>query len=235
MAPRLRHLAGAAVALALSSGLLGACGGSSSSGNGIASKSPKEIVAETRAAAEKASSVHVSGSIASASAPIALNLDLAAGRGGHGQLSEGGVGFEVIQAGGTVYIKGSPAFYRRIGGPAAAQLLQGKWLKAPATSSDFASISSLTDLRKLIDSTLASHGTLRREAPKTVNGQAAVGVTDVTRGGTLYVATKGKPYPVAIAKAGSGGGKVNFERWNEAVTITPPSGAIDISQLRSGR
>ena len=100
MAPRLRHLAGAAVALALSSGLLGACGGSSSSGNGIASKSPKEIVAETRAAAEKASSVHVSGSIASASAPIALNLDLAAGRGGHGQLSEGGVGFEVIQASG---------------------------------------------------------------------------------------------------------------------------------------
>src|SRR6184192_1704023 len=233
MAPRLRHLAGAAVALALSSGLLGACGGSSSSGNGIASKSPKEIVAETRVAAEKASSVHVSGSIASASAPIALNLDLAAGRGGRGQLSEGGVGFEVIQTGGTVYIKGSPAFYRRIGGPAAAQVLQGRWLKAPATSSDFASISSLTDLRKLIDSTLASHGTLRREAPKTVNGHAAVGVTDVTRGGTVYVATKGKPYPVAIAKGGSGGGKVNFEHWNEAVTITPPSNAIDISQLRS--
>src|SRR5689334_24214572 len=152
MAPRLTPLAGAAAALVLSSGLLSACGGSSSSssGNGIASKSPKEIVAETRAAAQKASSVHVSGSIASASTPIALNLDLAAGRGGRGQLSEGGVGFEVIQTGGTVYIKGSPAFYRRSGGPAAAQVLQGRWLKAPATSADFASISSLTDLRKLI-------------------------------------------------------------------------------------
>src|SRR2546423_3515578 len=96
MAPRLRPLAGAAVALALSSGLLGACGGSSSSGNGIASKSPKEIVAETRAAAQKASSVHVSGSIASASTPISLNLDLAAGRGGHRHLSEGGVGLAGI-------------------------------------------------------------------------------------------------------------------------------------------
>jgi hypothetical protein len=235
MAPRLRPLAGAAVALALSSGLLGACGGSSSSGNGIASKSPKEIVAETRAAAEKASSVHVSGSIASASAPIALNLDLAAGRGGHGQLSEGGVGFEVIQTGGTVYIKGSPAFYRRIGGPAAAQLLQGKWLKAPATSSDFASISSLTDLRKLIDSALASQGKLTKSATKTVNGQPVVGVTDVTRGGTLFVATKGAPYPVAIVKSGSSGGKVNFARWNEPVTIRPPADAIDISQLRSSK
>ena len=79
------------------------------------------------------------------------------------------------------------------------------------------------------------HGTLRKEAPKTVNGQEAVGVTDVTRGGTLYVATKGKPYPVAIAKSGKEGGKVNFERWNERFTITPPANAIDISQLRSGK
>src|SRR5205085_666904 len=96
---------------------------------------------------QKASSVHVSGSIASASAPIALNLDLAAGRGGRGQLSEGGVGFEVIQTGGTVYIKGSPAFYRRIGGPAAAQVVQGRWLKAPATSTPPADAIDISQLR----------------------------------------------------------------------------------------
>src|SRR5436190_8174106 len=235
MLPRLTPRGGAALALAALSGLIGGCGGSSSSsGNGVASKSPTEIVAATRAAAETASSVHLSGTIVSGGSPITLNLDLLAGRGGRGQLSEKGASFELVQTGGTVYIKGSPAFYRRIGGSAAAQLLQGRWLKAPTTSSDFASISSLTDLRKLIDSTLSSHGTLRKEASKTVNGQAAVGVTDVTRGGTLYVATKGKPYPVAIAKSGGGGGKVNFERWNEPVTITPPSDAIDISRLRSG-
>ena len=46
---------------------------------------------------------------------------------------------------------------------------------------------------------------------------------------------KGKPYPVAIAKSGKEGGKVNFERWNERFTITPPANAIDISQLRSGK
>jgi hypothetical protein len=235
MLPRLTPVAGAALALAMLSGLIGGCGGSSSSGSGIAAKSPTEIVAATRAAAEEASSVHLSGSIVSGGSPITLNLDLLAGRGGRGQLSESGVSFELVQTGSTVYIKGSPAFYRRIGGSAAAQLLQGKWLKAPTTSSDFASISSLTDLRKLIDSTLANHGTLRKEASKTVNGQDAVGVTDATRGGTLYVATKGKPYPVAIAKSGKEGGKVNFERWNERFTITPPANAIDISQLRSGK
>ena len=118
---------------------------------------------------------------------------------------------------------------------AAAQVLQGRWLKAPATSSDFASISSLTDLRKLIDSALASQGKLSKSGAKTVNGQAVVGVTDVTRGGTLYVAVKGTPYPVAIVKSGSSGGKVNFGRWNEPVTITPPADAIDISQLRSSK
>src|SRR5207302_7011194 len=117
--------------------------------------------------------------------------------------------------GGTVYIKGSPAFYRRIGGAAAAQLFQGKWLKAPASAGEFASITSLTDLRKLLDTTLTSHGKLTKGATTTVNGQQAITVTDSEKGGVLYVATNGKPFPVQISKSGANGGRIVFDRWNQ--------------------
>jgi hypothetical protein len=221
------------LALALLAGVIGGCG-SSSSGNGVAGKAPADIVAAAKVAADAATSVHVSGSIVSSGTPITLDMDLLAGKGGRGQLTESGLGFELIQTGGTVYIKGSAAFYRHIGGTAAAQLLQGKWLKAPTTNKEFASISSLTDLRQLVDTTLANHGTLVKGGTTTVNGQKVVGVTDSAKGGTLYVAETGQPYPMEITKSGAGGGTITFDRWNESVTLSAPTNAIDITQLKSG-
>jgi hypothetical protein len=113
-------------------------------------------------------------------------------------------------------------------------LLQGKWLKAPASSTSFASLASLTNLGKLIDTTLASHGKLASAGTKTVNGQKAVGVTDATRGGTLYVAATGTAYPLELVKSGASGGKITFDHWNQPVTLNPPAAAVDVSQLQRG-
>lgn len=230
---RLSQLAGPALGIALLGPSLAGCGGGSSSGNGVASKAPAEIVAAAKGAADTAASVHVSGAITEGS-PLSLDLRLLAGKGGRGRITQNGISFELITLGGTVYIKGSPAFYRRIGGPAAAQLFQGKWLKAPASSGEFASITSLTDLRKLMDTTLTSHGKLTKGSTTTVNGQKAVTVNDTEKGGILYVATTGKPFPLQIAKSGSGGGRIVFDGWNRAVTVSPPPNAINITQLRAG-
>jgi hypothetical protein len=227
-------------ALATALCLLAGCGGgssssssaSSSSGNGVQDKSPAQILAATKAASDAAHSVHVAGSIVSGGSPITLDMNLLAGKGGRGKLSESGLSFELIQVGSTVYIKGSPAFYKHIGGTAAAQLLQGKWLKAPASSSDFASLSQLTDLRQLIDQTLSNHGTLAKTGTSTVNGQKVVGIADKSQGGTLYIATTGQPYPVQIAKSGGSGGKISFDRWNSSVTVAAPANAIDVAQLQ---
>ncbi len=213
--------------------VLAGCGGSSSSGNGVADKSPTEILAATKAASESAKSVHVAGSIVSEKSPITLDMNLLAGRGGRGQLSESGLAFELIQVAGTVYIKGSAAFYKHIGGTAAAQLLQGKWLKAPSSDANFASLSQLTDLHQLVDQTLASHGSLKKSGTTTIAGQKVVGITDTTKGGTLYIATTGKPYPIEISKGGSGGGKITFDHWNSSVTLAAPKNAIDVTQLQS--
>jgi hypothetical protein len=224
----------ALVALLLATAIAG-CGGSSSSssGNGIAEKSPAEILAATKVAADGAKSVHVAGSIVSGGTPITLDMQLVAGKGGRGQLSQNGLSFSLIEVGGTVYIKGSPAFYKHIGGSAAAQLLQGKWLKASATSSDFASLGQLTNLRELIDQTLSNHGALTKSATTTVKGQKVVGLSDRSKGGTLYVAASGKPYPLEITKAGSSADSITFDSWNEPLTLSAPANAIDINALSS--
>ncbi len=231
MTVRLPFATGILLALAVSA--LGGCGGSS--GNGVASKSPTEILAAAKAAADSASAVHVSGSSVTGGTPIVLDLSLVAGKGGRGRLSENGLSFELIEIDGTIYINGSPAFYSHFAGPAAAQLLHGKWLKASTSNTSFAGLSSLTDLRKLLDAALSSsHGSLTKVGTSTVNGQSAVGVKDTTQNGILYVATTGSAYPLEITKGGASGGTITFSEWNKPVTLTAPTNAVDIEQLQKG-
>ena len=209
------------------------CGKSGSSGNDITSKSAEEIVKESKAAADAATAVHVSGSLKSGGAPVTLDLSLVAEKGAQGEISQNGASFKLILVGDTAYISGSPAFYRSLGGSAAAQLFKGKWLKASATSGEFASFKQLADMRQLIDTTLAAHGTLVKGATTTVNGQPVIGITDSTKDGTLYVATTGKPYPLQIAKGGSESGTITFSKWNQPATITAPSNSVDLSELKA--
>lgn len=220
--------------LAIAAPLLAGCGSSSTSGNGVASKTPTQIVEAAKAAAATAVSAHVAGSIVSGGKPISLDMELVAGKGGKGRITVEGLGVELIEVDKAVYINGSTAFYTHLAGSAAATLLQGKWLKAPASNANFASFSQLTDLGKLISSTLASHGTLKSAGTTTIAGQQAVGVTDSAKGGTLYVATTGAAYPVEIAKTGADGGKIVFNRWNKPVTLAPPASSVNINALQSG-
>ncbi len=225
MRRRFSSSAGVLVALALLAG----CGGASS--NGVASKSPNEIFAAAKVAASEAKSVHLAGSFTTGHSPISLDLVLAAGQGARGVISQHGVSFQIVELDGNVYIYGDRAFYEHFGGHAAAQLFQGKWLKAPAHSGEFASLASLTDMRALLGALLRSEGELSRAGTAKIEGQMAVGVTDQAHSGTLYVATTGKPYPVAVVQNGGGGGKLLFNAWNAPVTVQAPANAIDIEAL----
>lgn len=208
------------------------CGSSSSSGNGVSSKSASEILAASKAAADSASSVHVIGSLTSNGTPITLNLNLASGHGGRGQISQGSLSFNLIVVGDTIYIKGSPAFYSHFGGSAAAQLFQGKWLKAPVSGGELGSLAALTNFGQLLDQSLASHGTLAKGGASTVAGTPVIELRDTSHNGSLFVATTGKPYPIQIVKHGSETGHITFTDWNRPVSLSPPAGAIDLSQLQ---
>lgn len=204
------------------------CGGASN--NGIAAKSPDAIVSAARNAIGSVKSVHVSGSIVNGGSRIALNLKLAARKGGSGRLSVNGLSFQIIVMKQVVYLSGSDSFWRHFGGSAAAQLFHGKWLRAPATGR-LASLAALTDLQALFGTALSIHGTLAKGGTSTVGAQKVVAVHDTTRGGTLYVATTGRPYPIEISNTARGA-RVIFDRYNQPVSVSAPANSIDISKLR---
>jgi hypothetical protein len=219
-----------AVCAGLSAGLIAGCGsGGAGSGNGVAAKPPNTIVRDANRAITSANSVHVAGSISNNRTPLTLDLSLVSGRGGSGVLSEGGLSFRVITVGQDVFIQGTSAFWAHFAGPAAARKLVGQWLRAPA-SGQFAPIAALTNQQLLFGKVLLSHGRLKKVGTTTVNGQQVVGVQDSTAGGTLYVATTGKPYPVEVVKRGSG--RITFDRINQPVALKPPAHFRDLSALR---
>jgi hypothetical protein len=222
-----RAIPASAVVLAVAVALSG-CGGGSS-GNGIASKSPTQIVAAMTKALKTVKSVHVAGSI-HASGRITLDLTLTSHNGAKGSISQNALSFKLISVGGNVYIFGGKAFLSHFSGKAGAQLFTGKWLEAKATGT-FAQLGSLTDLHSLFNQLLISHDTLLKGATKTIRGQKVVGLHDKAQGGTLYVATTGQPYPIQISKGGTQGGTINFTGYNQPVTIKAPKGAINLALL----
>jgi hypothetical protein len=231
MRQRLPFCAVAALALA-SAALLAGCGDGASVENGAEEKTPAQIVALASAAAAHAASVHVAGSILSEGKPISLNMELVAGQGGQGRVSLDGTSFRLVGIDDAVYVSGDTAFYTRFAGPTAARVMRGKWLKGAQVGA-FRSLASLTRLGSFLRSALSSHGALARGAGAIVAGQRAVAVRDTAGGGTLYVASSGTPYPLEIVERD--GGRLVFDRWNQAVTLSVPTDAIDTRELQSGR
>jgi hypothetical protein len=226
----LRRLAAAAF-VSLLALVLASCGSSGGSSNGIADKSPNDIATAATSAVENAQSVHVSGPIAKQGFPTALDLSLVNGKGAQGSMSAGALSFKVVAVNREIYINGSPSFWRRYANNNIAHLLTGKWLKAPANG-QFAGLAVLADMHSLFDQLLTHHGTLAKDQQTTVRGQKVIGLRDTTHGGTMFVATTGKPYPIQVIKRGSQGGELDFDRYNQPVSLKAPASAIDISQLK---
>jgi hypothetical protein len=209
--------------------VLAGCGGSSSD-SGIASESPQKILKDSLAAANGLKSVHAAGAINSGGQRIAIDIQLVGGQGGRGQITLGGLSFKLVGLNKYAYMQAPPAVWQKAGAPAsAAQSLQGKWLRTPATG-QFASIASLTNIHTLFNQLLTQHGkTLTKGGESTVAGHKVVAVKSDQ--GTLYVASTGKPYPVELVKGGSNGGRIDFDRFNDAVTLSAPTNTIDLPQL----
>lgn len=225
----MRHLVVAMVTSMLVPFLLVACG--AGSGNGVAAKSPEAIVLAASRALAGVNSVHVSGAIDNRGSLTRVDLYLVHGKGGKGLLAQGAVSFKLVVLRREVYINGSAAFWHQFGASAAAQQLNGKWLKAPAHG-QFASLAMLTNPLALFNHLASKHGTLAKGKTTTVRGESVIAVKDTSRGGTLYVATHGRPYPIEIVKSGPGGGRIDFDQFNQPVSLPAPSPAVDVSQLK---
>ena len=223
---------GALAVLVASVVLLAGCGSSAAKSNGEAQKTAKQVAADALDAAVSASAVHVAGAIVSSGTNLTLDLRIVKNKGGTGTMSEQGLKFQLIRVGGKAYIKGSDAFYKKFAGAGVAALLHDKWLEGSATTGNLASLTSLTDIARLFNGALGSHGTLKNDGETTYKGQKVVAIEDTAKGGTLYVAATGTPYPVAIVSPNNGKtGSITFDEWNKSVGISAPKGAIDIGSL----
>lgn len=215
------------LALLLAAAALAGCGGSGSGGE--ASKSGTAILADARQAALAAHSVRIVGSVHNARERISLDLSLAQGSGG-GTMTLDGSTVDVIRVGNTAYIRAGTDFYRRFDPAAAAKLPAGKWVKVTTTTQNFAAVVSLTDLYAFLTASLTPRGAVTKGAVKIVNGHKAIELRS-RHGGSVYVATNGKPYPIEFTSRVAPVGIVTLSDWDSAKPPAAPPHALDFGAL----
>ena len=198
--------------------------------NGVAELPADQIVRQARAELKGASSVQLTGTIKTGADVLDLNIRYR-GSAAAGRITTGGNTFELRRTGETVYVMASRDFWLRSRGEQAAQLLAGKWLKATRSDQRLGKLDDLLDLSTAADAIIEGNGTLSKGDRRTVGGVETIGVRSTTAagqdGGTLYVATTGKPYPVHVASAGNAKGAVTFSRFGSTL-VEPAPGAEQV-------
>jgi hypothetical protein len=209
--------------------LLTGCG---SSNNGVASKTPKEIIAATKTAAAHASSVHISSKAnvrhSSFTLDAALSPDASRAR-----VSVLGSTFEVIRTANEVYVKGNPTFTAGLGGSLGVKIPPNTWIESPADG-PLRETAAFANIKTELPVILSGPGQVTKGATTTIAGQSAVAVKQHRKLSTttIYVATTGEPYPLQLDKTGRETGQTTFTNWNQPVHIDPPTSAIELSQLQ---
>lgn len=211
----------------------GSPAGAAGSDNGVAQQTGTQIVTAASAATSGATSFTYSGTTQQGSQTYKLRMSVSTSGNGQGTITMGGQPIRLVKVGNTVYFSSTKAFWTKNEGQAAAQLIGNRWLSAPVTDKDFADIVSLLDAQQVAGQFSDTSGTtFTKGKTGTVNGQSVIAVTGKDTsgggGGTVYVATTGKPYIVRITANGT---SLNFSNYNKPVNPTVPANPIDISKL----
>lgn len=208
----------------------------SAAGGDVASLEPTEILTRAKAAFKKTESVRLTGGGSTGGETFTIDMTYGADK-AIGSVSNGGQKIELRRVGKIVYLKADKAFWTQTAGAAAAELLSGKYLKAPLTDQRVAQLASFTDKDSFVDQVLDPDGTVTKGGTKDVRGTPAIGLVnkDTTGGGTLYVATSGEPLPLQLTPEGSGSdtGSLDFLDYGKSVTVAVPPAdqTIDVTKL----
>lgn len=205
----------------------------------------------------KVSSVHLKGQGSDGTDTFAIDVQFANGKGATGSIGVSGGTIKIVAVNKTIYIQADAKAFAAFAGqdiPAdSLQLIAGKWLKvssAEASSSDnpFGSFGAdFSDLKSFAEQFTPSGAISLQPGTKTINGKTAVGIIDAGQSDSdqsiLYVEKDGDHLPLEIvpgpkasaapSSAGPTTGTIDFVDYNKPVTITEPTGAIDIAQLMS--
>jgi hypothetical protein len=206
--------------------VLASCGSSSSSSssaesagakdNGVASKSPAQIVAAAQSALRSASGFVAAGVLTQGGQAVRLEIVDGGASKLQVQFSEKGRAAEIIALPGAGYVRANEAFWSAQVGAKAASLAN-RWIELPASAgqqltSSFGQFAPST-LSRCLGENL---GMLSRDGSTTVDGKPAVVVRQAanvpgSNPGTLAVQTDGPAYPLRVTSTGPTrpGGKVD--------------------------
>ncbi|MFE6042400.1 hypothetical protein [Streptomyces sp. NPDC056452] len=233
-APAVRAHRRTALAVVLCAGLtaaLTACAGEDpdKGTNGVGKLTAARIDQKARAAADAADAVRLAGKLVSKGGTYTLNMQLSAD-GGTGSVTSKQSTFALLRIGDELFLKADAGFWNHEGSgdsdnegdQAAADKLQGKYVKVPQDDPTYKQLRGFTEKKILLDGVLALHGKINKGDRDTIGGVRTVQIMGGKgEGGALDVSLEGTPYPLRVARGG-GGGIVTLADWGKAFTLEAP-------------
>jgi hypothetical protein len=223
---------GAVCALAATGTVLTGCGGEDpdEGTNGVGKLPPDQIQSRTRSAADAAPAVRLAGNVVAGGRTYRLDMRLKSD-GASGSVTAEGATFQLLRVGEALFLKAGADFWTHAddkGGhsdTAAADKLDGKYVKVPQGDPSYKKFSGFTDMDVLLDGLLTLHGTLETDGHHQQAGVRTIRVTgDDGSGGTLDVSLEGRPYPLRLVRAG-GAGTLTFSAWGTNFPLAEPEKA----------
>lgn len=205
--------------------------------NGIGRLPAAEIEARALKAAKAARSVRLSGEVISKGRRYRLDIRLNQ-NGAVGEVSTGEATFSLLRVHDDLYLKANRDFWldrgdRGAGGKggrtpsreaiAAADKLDGKYVKVPTDDPAYRQFSGFTTMDVVLDGLLALQGKRETGDRREVGGVRTIQVTAGDgKGGVIDVALDGKPLPLRMQRAG-GAGVLHLDDWNKTFTLRAPA------------
>lgn len=188
-----------------------------------------KAVANTKAAP----SVVVKGtgvSTGTAGQTVSFDLTLVQKAGCQGTISQSKTeSFQLVETGGSVWLKPSAAYYASLNiNKAALALISDKWIKVKSTDSQIGSLPKICSFDGLFGSLKTPTGASYVATPTTYQGKSAYEVTQSGQQGYAFVTNSATPLLAKLAEPGASGGVITFTVYSTPLTITAPSAAESI-------
>ncbi|MFJ8474071.1 hypothetical protein [Kitasatospora sp. NPDC094011] len=192
----------------------------------------QEIEKKAKDALAGATSLKISGKMASDDGEMTINMVMDSKGQCQGSMALPGMGsFEILSDGKQYFLKPDAQFWKTFGGPkgdVVAELFKGRYLTGFQNDpkmkdlTDFCQLSSAS--KQMLDD---GSSTPTKGSAGTVNGVKTFSLKEKDDKGEeslLHVATEGKFYPVRLEKTtGADKGQIDFSDFDKPVTIQAPS------------